>query len=95
MRNFLFTISGSRPFSHDVLFPSDAVAWDEVVRLVRDIEGQLKPGEEWSLTISDKHGPVFRIQVQTADLRPKESAPAGRSGLRCRLLGTKPACHSP
>ena len=69
MRTFRFAIDGSRPFADDVQLPSDEIAWQEALLLVRDIEGSLSPGESWMLTISDSGGSVFRIKIETADLR--------------------------
>jgi hypothetical protein len=69
MPRFRFAIDGSRPFADDIELPSDEVAWQEALQLVRDIEGTLKPGENWGLAISDASGPVFCIRVQTATLR--------------------------
>jgi hypothetical protein len=69
MPTFRFAIDGSRPFADNVEFPWDEVAWREALQLVRDIEGTLKPGENWTLAISDTSGPVFCIRVETAALR--------------------------
>jgi len=69
MRTFRFAIEGSKPFADDFELPSDEVAWQEALQLVRDIEGSLRPGESWTLTISDSGEPVFLIKVKTAALR--------------------------
>jgi hypothetical protein len=69
MCTFRFAIEGSNPFADDVELPSDEAAWREALLLVRDIEGSLKPGESWTLTISEESEPVFCIRLETAALR--------------------------
>ncbi len=51
---FRFHISGSRPFvdGDGTELASVEVAWEEAVRLVRDIEVFLAPGENWMLEVS-------------------------------------------
>jgi hypothetical protein len=73
MPTFCFAIEGSRPFADDVRLPSDEAAWQEGLLLVRDVEGTLVPGESWILTISTRGKPVFRIRVETADMRRVQS----------------------
>jgi hypothetical protein len=73
MLTFRFAIDGSKPFADEVKLPSDDAAWREALQLVRDIEGSLKPGESWMLTISEDREPVFRIKVETAALRARKS----------------------
>jgi len=48
---------------------SDDVARHEALQLLCDIEGSLRPGESWTLTVSDEIGSVFRIKLDTAALR--------------------------
>ena len=68
---FKFDISGSRPFvdGNGMELASAEVAWEEAVRLVRDIEGFLEPGENWMLEVSQGDAAIFRIKVISEDIR--------------------------
>ena len=71
MHIYQFHIAGLRPF-HDaegVELPDAETAWGEALRLVRDIEGSLQPGESWSLDVVEDGTTIFRIGLETADLR--------------------------
>jgi hypothetical protein len=51
MSRYFFHISGADPF-HDLEgmdLPDDQAAWCEAKRLVRDIESNLAPGQDWPL----------------------------------------------
>jgi hypothetical protein len=75
MPTFRFNIIGPRPFADDgVDYPSAEAAWMEALRLVRDIEGCLQPGEIWTLEVLEEEAPTFRIEVITEDLRQKVKA---------------------
>jgi uncharacterized protein DUF6894 len=79
MHIYQFHIAGIRPF-HDVegMELADAdTAWAEALRLVRDIEGSLQPGESWSLEVVEDGTTIFRIKLETANLRfGRDSRPA-------------------
>ncbi|WP_201449639.1 tRNA 5-methylaminomethyl-2-thiouridine synthase [Bradyrhizobium sp. Ai1a-2] len=49
--------------------PDAETAWAEALRLVRDVEGALQPGESWSLDVVEDGTTIFRINLATADLR--------------------------
>ena len=66
---FRYTIADTRPFSAELAVPSEEAAWEEALRLVRDIETALRPGETWVLTVDEGESPVFRIRIETTDLR--------------------------
>ncbi|MGY3615060.1 DUF6894 family protein [Bradyrhizobium sp. USDA 10063] len=71
MHTYQFHIGGLRPF-HDVEgmeLPDAETAWAEALRLVRDIEGALQPGEGWALDVVEDGATIFRISLETADLR--------------------------
>jgi hypothetical protein len=71
MRTYQFHIAGLRPF-HDtdgMELPDAETAWSEALRLVRDIEGSLQPGEGWSLDVVEDGTTIYRISLETADLR--------------------------
>lgn len=70
MTAYEFRISGSNPFvDTDVQLPSSEVAWEEALRLVRDIEGLLRPGESWTLDVGEEGTAIFRISVTTEQFR--------------------------
>ncbi|WP_454618887.1 DUF6894 family protein [Bradyrhizobium cenepequi] len=68
---YQFHIAGLRPF-HDaegMELPDAEDAWAEALRLVRDIEGSLQPGESWSLDVVEDGATIFRVSLATEDLR--------------------------
>jgi hypothetical protein len=75
MPTYQFRISGSKPFfDTDVQLRSSEVAWDEALRLVRDIEDSLRPGESWTVDVGEEGTAIFRISVTTEQF--------GRSGFK-------------
>jgi hypothetical protein len=51
-------------------FSDDEAAWKEATRfaadLLRDVDGKLRPGEEWALEVTDEAGKsIFNIQIST------------------------------
>lgn len=70
---FRFEIEAAKPYadSEGIELPSADHAWDEAVRFVRDIEGSLKPGERWRLTVLQDNEPIFRISIATEELRDR------------------------
>lgn len=51
-------------------FLDDEAAWKEATRfaadLFRDIDGKLRPGQEWALEVTDQAGTgVFEIRIST------------------------------
>jgi hypothetical protein len=82
MSTYHFHIAAPQPFRDpDGMELSDAeAAWEEALRLVRDIEGSLQPGESWSLDVVEDGATIFRISLGTADLRIGRSSivPRGR-----------------
>jgi hypothetical protein len=75
MRTFKFTIADSKVFTDEAQLPSEEAAWQEALRLVRDVESSLKPNETWVLTVSEGNHPIFRINVRTEDLRDLSGRP--------------------
>ncbi|TYL87398.1 DUF6894 family protein [Bradyrhizobium cytisi] len=52
-------------------FPDEEAAWKEATRfaadLFRDVDGKLRPGEEWALEVTDEAGKaIFNIQISTS-----------------------------
>ena len=55
-------------------FSDDEAAWKEATRfaaeLFRDVDGKLRPGEEWALEVTDEVGmEIFNIQISTKNKR--------------------------
>ena len=67
MSRYFFHISGADPFQdlEGMDLPDDKAAWREAKRLVRDIENNLEPGEEWQLEVLDGGGPVFVLSLKS------------------------------
>jgi hypothetical protein len=50
--------------------PNDEAAWHQVTTLAgeifRDIDGKLRPGQEWGLEVTEQGGaPLFQINIST------------------------------
>ena len=73
MRTFQFTIADSKLFTDEVQLPSEEAAWEEALRLVRDVETSMKLNESWVLTVSERGSQLFRINVTTQDLRGRSA----------------------
>jgi Domain of unknown function (DUF6894) len=70
MPTYQFKISGSKPFlDTDVQLPCSKAAWEEALRLVRDIETTLQPGDSWTLDVGEEGTAIFRISVTTEQFR--------------------------
>jgi hypothetical protein len=55
-------------------FPNEEAAWREATLLagaiLKDVDGGIRPGDEWSLTVTDQHRtPVFEIGITTKKLK--------------------------
>ena len=86
MPTYQFHIAGLRPF-HDMEgmeLPDAETAWGEALRLVRDIEGALQPGEGWSLDVVEDGTTIFHISLATEDLRIGPDSLAARTLKRLR-----------
>jgi hypothetical protein len=54
--------------------PDDEAAWHEATRfagdLIKDIDGKFRPGQSWSLEVTDEtRRPIFRIQIQSQNVK--------------------------
>ncbi|WP_377830934.1 tRNA 5-methylaminomethyl-2-thiouridine synthase (plasmid) [Bradyrhizobium lupini] len=47
------------------LLKSDEAAWEAALRLARDVEHGLRPGESWTLRIECENRPVFILSMTT------------------------------
>jgi hypothetical protein len=71
MPKYFFHITGRNPY-HDAVgldLPNDDTAWLEAKLLVRDIESDLAPGEEWRLDVVDGVGSIFAISLKSERTR--------------------------
>lgn len=71
MPRYYFNIDGDHPFRDELgeELADDAAAWAEALRLGRDVEGKLKPGQRWQLYVVENGTPVFIISVASRRLR--------------------------
>jgi hypothetical protein len=71
MSKYFFHISGKDPFhdSDGLELPNDDAAWIEAKKLVRDIESDLAPGDDWQLDVVDNSGSVFVMSIKSKHMR--------------------------
>ena len=71
MPRYYFNIDGVHPFrdEHGEELADDVAAWTEALRLGRDLEGKLRPGQKWQLYVVVDGTPVFVISVASRRLR--------------------------
>jgi hypothetical protein len=55
------------------VFPDNEAAWNEATHfaagLFKDVEGKLRPGDEWGLEVTDQAGKaIFNIQISTKNI---------------------------
>jgi hypothetical protein len=67
MARYFFHIDCENPFVDEtgVDLQDDGVAWREAMRLTRDVESNLAPGQRWHLKVCDGAAPVYRIVIAT------------------------------
>jgi hypothetical protein len=74
MARYFFHISGSHPFQdgQGVEHPDDERAWREAMRLMRDVELNLRPEGTWGLAVREGDRLVYQIHVtaKKVDLPP-------------------------
>ena len=71
MRRYYFHFEGNKPHTDTMgeMLPDDETAWREAVRLLRDVEHDVRPGESWTLCVSDEGEPVFVLALVTRKFR--------------------------
>ncbi|WP_456702176.1 DUF6894 family protein [Bradyrhizobium sp. USDA 4449] len=71
MQRYYFHFEGSRPHTDKAgeFLKSDEAAWDAALRLVRDVENGLRPGDQWILCVSSDDTPVFILRMTTERCR--------------------------
>jgi hypothetical protein len=64
--------SGSRAWNEGIDLPDKDAAWIEATsacgEIIRDLNGDLKPGDIWCMTVRDDTGTeVFRLELSTRE----------------------------
>jgi hypothetical protein len=67
MARYFFHIEGEKPHRDEIGedLPDDEAAWRAAMRLARDVEDNLRPGQTWHLDIRDRDEPVYIIAITT------------------------------
>lgn len=67
MPRYYFHFEGSRPHTDDTgeFLKDDKAAWKAALRLARDVEDGLQPGEDWTLRVLNETKPVFILRMTT------------------------------
>lgn len=67
MARYFFHIDGESPHRDEVgeVLPDDRAAWQEAMRMARDIESNLEPGHSWHLDVRAGNVAVFLVEVKT------------------------------
>ena len=62
MPRYFFHFEGQQPHTDTTgeALTDDEAAWREAVRLSRDVEHALRPGDSWTLSVFDGHRAGFR-----------------------------------
>jgi hypothetical protein len=75
MARYFFTVhhEGSGPDMEGEELPSDEAAWHEATliagELFKDIDGKFRPGQEWSLEVTDeRRNPLYFIRVSAEQI---------------------------
>jgi hypothetical protein len=71
IRRYYFHFEGNKPHTDTTgeMLPDDEAAWREAVRLLRDVEDAVRPGDGWTLCVSDGDEPVFVLALVTRKYR--------------------------
>ncbi|WP_145641660.1 DUF6894 family protein [Bradyrhizobium daqingense] len=71
MRRYYFHFEGNRPHTDETgeFLEDDEAAWAAALRLVRDVENGLRPGENWTLRVVSEDTPVYILRVMTKRYR--------------------------
>lgn len=72
MPRYYFNMHGVRPSEDDMgeEFRDDEAAWHEATlvagEIFKDIDGKFRPGQEWSLEVTDEHRkPLYSIHISS------------------------------
>jgi hypothetical protein len=71
MPRYFFHFEGQQPHTDTTgeALLNDEAAWREAVRLSRDVEHALRPGDSWTLSVFDGNEPVFVLAMVTRRFR--------------------------
>lgn len=71
MQRYYFHFEGQQPQTDTTgeALLDDEAAWREAVRLSRDVEHALRPGDSWTLSVFDGTEPVFVLAMVTRRFR--------------------------
>jgi Domain of unknown function (DUF6894) len=71
MPRYFFHFEGQQPHTDTTgeALHDDEAAWREAVRLSRDVEHALRPGDSWTLSVFDGSEPVFVLAMVTRRFR--------------------------
>ena len=72
MPTYFFNVHNVEPSTdqHGTELPNDEAAWKEATafagELFKDIDGKFRPGQDWSLEVTDQtRKPIFRIYISS------------------------------
>ena len=67
MPRYYFHFRGTRPHTDETgeLHSGDDAAWEAALRLARDVEHGLRPGEDWTLCVVNETRPIFILTMMT------------------------------
>ncbi|WP_409362755.1 DUF6894 family protein [Bradyrhizobium sp. CIR18] len=70
MPRYFFNVHSAEPSTDDTGedLPDDEAAWHDATlfaaEVLKDIDGRFRPGQEWSLEVTDENGkPIFFINI--------------------------------
>lgn len=71
MTRYFFHIDGEKPHRDEIgeELPTDAEAWSAAMRLARDIEDSLTPGQNWRLEVFEADRRVYFVAISTRSFR--------------------------
>jgi len=71
MPRYFFHFEGHKPHTDTTgeILAGDEAAWREAVRLSRDVEHALRPGDSWTLGVYEESEPVFVLAMVTRRFR--------------------------
>ena len=76
MPRYFFNVHSLNPTTDDEGddFPNDKAAWSEATKfagaLLNDIDGKFRPGQEWSLEVTDEaRKPIYFISISSKGMK--------------------------
>lgn len=67
MKRYFFHIEGESPYRDEIgeELRDDEAAWREAMRMVRDVESNLRPGQSWHLDVRAGRVAVYLVEIKT------------------------------